>query len=84
MHKTFYSIFTVKTINLGKTLLFLDVEETESVEELRQRLRQMKALVNERPSKKTGSTIFYVLHLKTLYMPNQITQSSTKWPYLTA
>ena len=37
-------------------IFFLDVEETESVEELRQRLHQMKALVNERaPSgKKTG------------------------------
>ncbi|KAF2362763.1 hypothetical protein FHG87_006480 [Trinorchestia longiramus] len=31
-----------------------DVEETESVEELRQRLQHMRALVNDRPNRKSG------------------------------
>ncbi|RXG72616.1 hypothetical protein Avbf_05580 [Armadillidium vulgare] len=54
-----------------------DVEETESVEELRQKLRQMKALVNERPTKKTGvddgflsivfGLILFVIAFVTLY-----------------
>ena len=41
------------------------MEETESVDELRQRLNQMKALVNERSpgTKKTGRLNFFIYFL---------------------